>query len=247
MDRCCNGGACTGPTAISTTGTARLESGHGGCARTICAQTIRAHRMRPQDRHRDGRTQNAQLGRARAGRAFEPRGAHWRRRPGRAGPIESGSTQSASAMRHSNILVLGGSGFVGRYIVNALVARGCRVIVPARRRDRAKHLILLPTCEVVQANIHDDATLERLLAGQHAVINLVGILQGSEAQFERAHHALARRRSASGVLRWSSPPAALSTRALEPGQRIGRDFDAPLRRHRRHIGQRRRPGDACQR
>jgi NADH dehydrogenase len=96
-------------------------------------------------------------------------------------------------MRHTNILVLGGSGFVGRYIVNALVARGCRVIVPARRRDHAKHLILLPTCEVVQADIHDDATLERLVAGQHAVINLVGILQGSEAQFERAHHELARR------------------------------------------------------
>jgi pimeloyl-ACP methyl ester carboxylesterase len=36
-------------------------------------------------------------------------------------------------MRHTNILVLGGSGFVGRYIVNALVARGCRVIVPYLR------------------------------------------------------------------------------------------------------------------
>lgn len=96
-------------------------------------------------------------------------------------------------MRHTNILVLGGSGFAGRYIVNALVGRGCRVIVPARRRDHAKHLILLPTCEVVQADIHDDTVLERLVAGQHAVINLVGILQGSEAQFERAHHELARR------------------------------------------------------
>ncbi len=96
-------------------------------------------------------------------------------------------------MRHTNILVLGGAGFIGRYIVNELVARGCRVVVPARRRDRAKHLILLPTCEVVQADIHDDATLERLLAGQHAVINLVGILQGSEAQFERAHHTLPQR------------------------------------------------------
>jgi NADH dehydrogenase len=46
---------------------------------------------------------------------------------------------------------------------------------------------------VVQADIHDDAALDRLLSGQHAVINLVGILQGSEAQFERAHHALAQR------------------------------------------------------
>lgn len=66
-------------------------------------------------------------------------------------------------MHHTQILVLGGGGFIGRYIVNALVAHGCRVLVPARRRDRAKHLILLPTCDVVQADIHDDATLDRLV------------------------------------------------------------------------------------
>ncbi len=96
-------------------------------------------------------------------------------------------------MRHTQILVLGGSGFVGRYIVNLLVERNCRVTVPARRRARAMHLVPLPTCEVVEASIHDDATLDRLVAGQHAVINLVGILQGSEAEFMRAHADLARR------------------------------------------------------
>jgi NADH dehydrogenase len=96
-------------------------------------------------------------------------------------------------MRHKNVLVLGGSGFIGRYIVNFLVDRGCRVLVPSRRRDRAKHLIMLPTCDVVDANVHDDATLARLVAGQQAVINLVGILHGGEAQFERAHVDLTRR------------------------------------------------------
>ena len=96
-------------------------------------------------------------------------------------------------MHHTQVLVVGGGGFIGRYIVNALVAHGCRVLVPARRRDRAKHLILLPTCDVVQADIHDDATLDRLVAGQQAVINLVGILHGTEAQFRRAHADLARR------------------------------------------------------
>jgi NADH dehydrogenase len=96
-------------------------------------------------------------------------------------------------MEHKNVLVIGGAGFIGRYIVNELVGRGCRVLVPSRRRDKAKPLILLPTCEVVDADVHDEATLERLLAGQHAVINLVGILHGSEAQFERAHVALTQR------------------------------------------------------
>lgn len=96
-------------------------------------------------------------------------------------------------MRHTNVLVIGGSGFVGRYLVNALVARGCRVLAPTRRRERAKHLILLPTCDVVEADVHDDATLERLIRGQDAVINLVGILHGTQQQFTRAHVELPRR------------------------------------------------------
>ena len=96
-------------------------------------------------------------------------------------------------MRHSNVLVIGGAGFVGRYIVNELVGRGCRVLVPSRRRDKAKHLIMLPTCEVVEASVHDDAALEALVEGRDAVVNLVGILHGSEAQFEQAHCGLTRR------------------------------------------------------
>lgn len=96
-------------------------------------------------------------------------------------------------MHHSNVLVLGGSGFIGRYIVNFLVARGCRVLVPSRRRNRARHLIMLPTCDVVDANIMDDATLDRLVAHQDAVLNLVGILHGTAQEFQRVHADLPRR------------------------------------------------------
>jgi uncharacterized protein YbjT (DUF2867 family) len=96
-------------------------------------------------------------------------------------------------MGHKNILLLGGSGFIGRYIANLLVGRGCRVVVPTRRRSRARHLILLPTCEVVEADIFDDATLDRLVARQDAVINLVGILHGRQPQFQSVHAELPRR------------------------------------------------------
>jgi NADH dehydrogenase len=67
------------------------------------------------------------------------------------------------------------------------------VLVPTRRRARARHLILLPTCDVVEANIMDDATLDRLAARQDAVINLVGILHGTEQEFQRVHALLPQR------------------------------------------------------
>jgi uncharacterized protein YbjT (DUF2867 family) len=92
-------------------------------------------------------------------------------------------------LKHANILVVGGSGFVGRHLVAALAARGANVAVPTRRRERAKHLILLPTVEVIEADVGDAKTLARLAAGRDAVVNLAGILHGPG--FKRAHVELA--------------------------------------------------------
>jgi len=89
-----------------------------------------------------------------------------------------------------SVLVIGGSGFIGRHVVRQLAARGLQVRVPTRRRDRAKQLILLPTVDVVQADVHDDKTLHQLVASCDALVNLVGILHGN---FERAHVDLPRR------------------------------------------------------
>lgn len=79
-------------------------------------------------------------------------------------------------MKHRNILVIGGSGFVGRSLVAHLVQAGCRVRVPTRHRERARALILLPTVEVVEASGYDQAELESLMQGCDAVVNLVGVL-----------------------------------------------------------------------
>src|SRR5687767_12579804 len=81
-------------------------------------------------------------------------------------------------MKHSNVLVVGGSGFIGRHLVASLAAAGLRVTVPSRRRERAKHLILLPTVDVVDADVMAPGVLDRLCAGKDAVYNLVGILHG---------------------------------------------------------------------
>jgi NADH dehydrogenase len=83
-----------------------------------------------------------------------------------------------------NVLVLGGAGFVGRHLVAALAARGLRVTVPTRHRERAKHLLPLPTVDVVETDLMGEGALDVLAQGKHAVINLVGILHGD---FDRVH------------------------------------------------------------
>jgi NADH dehydrogenase len=97
---------------------------------------------------------------------------------------------------NDNLLILGGTGFVGRSVCGLLVDRSgggsAQIVVPSRRPERAKHLQSLPTLRLVDADVHDEAQLTALLRGRDAVINLVAILHGNEAQFERAHVALPR-------------------------------------------------------
>lgn len=105
----------------------------------------------------------------------------------------------------NNILVLGGTGFVGRHVCEKLQRAGCRITVPTRRAVNASSVQHLPGLTVVEADVHDEAALNRLLPGHGAVVNLVAILHGSEAAFERAHvdlpTKLARACAASGVRR----------------------------------------------
>jgi NADH dehydrogenase len=84
-------------------------------------------------------------------------------------------------MKIQNVLVIGGSGFVGRHVVSLLAARGISVRVPTRRRERAKHLILLPTVEVVEADVNVPGVLNGLVQGCDAVINLAGVLHSRPA------------------------------------------------------------------
>lgn len=96
-----------------------------------------------------------------------------------------------------NILVLGGTGFVGRALCERLVQRNGgsdgRILVPTRRLARGNHVQSLPTVEVVSADVHDTGVLTRLVAQADAVVNLVAILHGNAAQFEAVHVALPQR------------------------------------------------------
>jgi NADH dehydrogenase len=101
-------------------------------------------------------------------------------------------------MKSSCILTVGGSGFVGRHLVAQLSARNLRVVVPTRRLERARHLMLLPTVEVIQHGIATDAELDELVVGCDAVINLVATLHGRQGdpygpEFAQTHVELPRR------------------------------------------------------
>jgi NADH dehydrogenase len=104
-------------------------------------------------------------------------------------------TASLSSAVPRRILVLGGTGFVGRSFAAAWrqADAGTTLVVPSRRPARTKALAMLPGVELVAADVHDPAALRALLDGCDAVLNLVAVLHGDAARFEQVHVELPRR------------------------------------------------------
>jgi NADH dehydrogenase len=105
-------------------------------------------------------------------------------------------------MTPRTVLVIGGSGFVGSHLVAQLAAQtGRDIIVPTRRYERARHLLLLPTVLIVEADVNHDEALDQLLPGVDAVINLTGVLHSKPGRrgtsygpaFAQAHVELPKR------------------------------------------------------
>ena len=92
------------------------------------------------------------------------------------------------------ILVLGGTGFVGRAVCEKLIEHhpDARIVVPTRHASHGNGVKMLPTVDLAVADVHDSAALGRLVAGCDAVINLIAILHGSQASFQRVHVELLR-------------------------------------------------------
>ncbi|MDY0872276.1 complex I NDUFA9 subunit family protein [Dongia rigui] len=88
-------------------------------------------------------------------------------------------------MARGLVTVFGGSGFIGRYVVQRLARAGWQVRVAVRRPNEA--LFLKTSGDVGQvtpiaANIRDDRSVAAAVAGADAVVNLVGILYQSGRQ-----------------------------------------------------------------
>jgi uncharacterized protein YbjT (DUF2867 family) len=98
-------------------------------------------------------------------------------------------------MKIQSVCLIGGSGFLGRHVAQRLAGRGVRVRIPTRRRELVKQeLIVLPTADVIEADVHDPAQLARLVSGCDAVVSLVGILhERRKGDFTRVHVNLPRK------------------------------------------------------
>ncbi len=95
-------------------------------------------------------------------------------------------------MQNSLITVIGGSGFLGKYLVQELVKHGYRVQVISRQATRAIHLIPLGANSPVTLRDGDltrPKTLHGALQGSYAVINLAGIIFEKQRQRFTSIHA----------------------------------------------------------
>lgn len=88
--------------------------------------------------------------------------------------------------------IFGGSGFLGRYVVQKLAKQGYEVRVAVRNPRQAE---FLRTCGAVgqiipvKADILDEKSYEPLLMEADLVINLVGILyERGKSTFDKVHH-----------------------------------------------------------
>ena len=91
-------------------------------------------------------------------------------------------------MAHRNIMLLGGSGFVGQHLAIELATRGYSVTLPCRRPHRLQQLKVMPGINLRAANIMDKAELTNLCEGHDVVINLVGILNETAKSSFRSIH-----------------------------------------------------------
>jgi len=98
-------------------------------------------------------------------------------------------------MKSKQLVVLGGTGFVGRHLCRRLVRDGHQVKIVSRNRESARAMLVLPSATVVPGDVHRPGVLEAELRGADAVINLVGVLHSGRGRssFSAAHEALPER------------------------------------------------------
>jgi NADH dehydrogenase len=85
------------------------------------------------------------------------------------------------------VLILGGTGFVGRHVCEKLTRLGCSMTVITRRASQAAAIQNLPRVRVLEGDVYNAVFLAQCMAQHDVVINLIAILHGSEQAFDKAH------------------------------------------------------------
>ena len=88
------------------------------------------------------------------------------------------------------LVILGGTGFVGRHLVGRLAREGHDVTVLSRNLAAHYERLLPPGVALREVDVYDPTALKAAFAGADAVVNLVGILNeagDSGRGFRRAH------------------------------------------------------------
>ena len=97
-----------------------------------------------------------------------------------------------SIIENKIITILGGSGFIGRYIVQNLAKQNALIKVGCRDVNQAMHLLPLGTVSQIKLftiNVRDEESLRSIIKGSDYVINLVGIFHETGKQkFDSIHH-----------------------------------------------------------
>src|SRR5260370_15928803 len=97
-------------------------------------------------------------------------------------------------MRQHRVAILGGAGFIGRYVVKRLAEGGDVLTVGGRTASAAKYLKLkgdVGQVGLVNLSLADETLLPAFVANNDAVVNLVGILHESGSQrFDPLHHVM---------------------------------------------------------
>lgn len=113
-------------------------------------------------------------------------------------------------MEQQVITIIGGTGFVGRYVVKLLAAQGYTLRVISRNPSAAGHLKTsgsVGQIVLMGGNIAEPASLLGKIENSHAVVNLAGILfEGGRQRFAAVHahgaEKLAQMAKAAGVSRF---------------------------------------------
>jgi uncharacterized protein YbjT (DUF2867 family) len=126
-------------------------------------------------------------------------------------------------MKDGIVTVFGGGGFVGRYLVQDLLAggEGYRVRVAQRRPKAAwflRPLGSLGQTQFLAADVRNKATVKRAVEGASAVVNLVGVLKGDFWGFH-----------VEGARNVAEACAAARVRTLVHLSAIGADPESPSR------------------